>query len=204
MSRMPRTINGLDAFEVMSALQKHCRRGEEWDALHCLAELVHTSKSFHTMACNRLEVIAHEDIGLAAPQVVMFVAHCVDHSKRCYAEGSGGKPRQGWRLSLANAVLALCRAPKSGEADHAIGAVMQPAEWYGKAPQIPDCALDMHTHRGKKMGRGLSHFISEGSLRLPHPKPNDFEPVCWYEREAHANAAQQAEPQRTGENNELF
>ena len=27
---------------------------------------------------------------------------------------------------------------------------------------IPDCALDKHTARGKRMGRGAEHFFAEG------------------------------------------
>ena len=38
-------------------------------------ELMHTSKAFHSMVCNRLEVICHEDLDtLAAPHVFPFVA----------------------------------------------------------------------------------------------------------------------------------
>ena len=29
--------------------------------------------------------------------------------------------------------------------------------------EIPDYALDKHTYRGKKMGRGLDHFFAEGA-----------------------------------------
>jgi hypothetical protein len=31
------------------------------------------------------------------------------------------------------------------------------------APTIPDYALDMHTMKGKAMGRGLDHFRKEGA-----------------------------------------
>jgi hypothetical protein len=34
----------------------------------------------------------------------------------------------------------------------------------GERPHIPDVALDMHTERGRKMGRGLAHFLGEGAL----------------------------------------
>jgi hypothetical protein len=38
-------------------------------------ELMHTSKAFHSMVCNRLEVICHEDLDtLAAPHLFQFVA----------------------------------------------------------------------------------------------------------------------------------
>ena len=34
-------------------------------------------------------------------------------------------------------------------------------------PEIPDYALDMHTRRGGKMGRGINHFYEEGSKVSP-------------------------------------
>ena len=44
---------------------------------------------------------------------------------------------------------------------------------------VPDYALDKHTQRGKSMGRGLAHFIQEGSL-LVDVDP-DWEPLSnWY------------------------
>lgn len=44
---------------------------------------------------------------------------------------------------------------------------------------VPDYALDKHTQRGKSMGRGLEHFIKEGSL-LVDVDP-DWEPLsAWY------------------------
>jgi hypothetical protein len=45
------------------------------EAMEFACELLHTSKAFHTMVCNRLEVICHEDLDtLAAPHVFPFVA----------------------------------------------------------------------------------------------------------------------------------
>jgi hypothetical protein len=34
-------------------------------------------------------------------------------------------------------------------------------------PAIPDYAVDMHTQRGKHMGRGKKHFLLEGALVSP-------------------------------------
>ena len=44
------------------------------------------------------------------------------------------------------------------------------------APTIPDYALDMHTMRGKAMGRGLDHFRKEGAKLVPPPtEPDPYE-----------------------------
>ena len=56
-------------------MKKAIRRGMEREAMQFAVELMHTSKAFHSMVCNRLEVICHEDLGtIAAPWVVPFVA----------------------------------------------------------------------------------------------------------------------------------
>ena len=50
----------------------------------------------------------------------------------------------------------------------------------GFAPEIPDYARDMHTMKGKAMGRGLDHFRSEGAKLIPPPTGDDE-----YEAEAY-------------------
>lgn len=59
---------------VVSAMQKAIRRGLVREAMEHAVELTHTSKAFHAMVCNRLEVICHENLDtIAAPWVVPFV-----------------------------------------------------------------------------------------------------------------------------------
>ena len=41
------------------------------------------------------------------------------------------------------------------------------------APEIPDYALDMHTMKGKAMGRGLDLFRKEGAKLVPPPIGDD-------------------------------
>ena len=48
------------------------------------------------------------------------------------------------------------------------------------APEIPGYALDMHTMKGKAMGRDLKHFRSEGAKLVPPPTADDP-----YENEAY-------------------
>ena len=63
---IPRTVHNMGAMECLSAIQKCVRRRMEREAMEFACELGHTSKAFVTMVCNRLELISHEDIGLAA------------------------------------------------------------------------------------------------------------------------------------------
>ena len=43
----------------------------------------------------------------------------------------------------------------------------------GKVPEVPDFALDQHMVQGKRMGRGLDHFRSEGAKLIPPPTEAD-------------------------------
>ncbi|SCB55924.1 hypothetical protein GA0061098_10614 [Bradyrhizobium shewense] len=52
--------------------------------------LPHTSEAFHSMACNRLGVICHEDLDtIAAPHVVPFVATALAQSRKRYSKSIG-------------------------------------------------------------------------------------------------------------------
>ena len=175
---IPRTINNMAVFEVMSALQKHIRRGEEREAMHCACEMGHSSKAFHTILCNRLEIIAHEDIGLANPQAVIFTAIAVEQAKRMYDEKKAGK----WRMMLGNAIRMLCRSDKSREGDHFQAAIGLRALLEGIAPELPDYAFDMHTTKGKKKGRGVDYFRTESTKLVPEPEKDEYEDeayVAW-------------------------
>ncbi|MFE0774888.1 hypothetical protein [Streptomyces sp. NPDC058861] len=39
-----------------------------------------------------------------------------------------------------------------------------------RGPVIPDYALDIHTRAGREMGRGMAHFLDEGTV-VAHPYP---------------------------------
>jgi len=89
-SNDPRTKNGLPAMATVSAMQKAIRRGMEQQAMEFAVELMHTSKAFHSMVCNRLEIICHEDLDtLAAPWVAPFVFTATAQSKERYARSIG-------------------------------------------------------------------------------------------------------------------
>ena len=67
-------------------------------------------------------------------------------------------------LPFIHAVLTLIRAKKSRFVD-----LSYPVYWRKHSDQsgiksIPDYALDCHTRKGKKMGRGDLHFYEEGAV----------------------------------------
>jgi replication-associated recombination protein RarA len=152
---MPQTPRGYDLFELLSALQKDVRRGKECQAVFWAVEL--ESFSQETL-WNRLSVIASEDIGIAdplAPLVIDVLEKEYNDAKR--------RGNDSHRLFLVNAVLFLARSPKSRIVDDLLITVYGDIKFRDKRLEIPDYALDMHTLRGAKNGRGIKDFLEEGS-----------------------------------------
>jgi hypothetical protein len=133
--------------------------------MEMFCELAHTSKSYFTMACNRLEIISHEDVG--DPQVIMFSAISIEQAKRHYAPDKPGR----WRMMVGNAIRQMCRTTKSREGDHFNLAIGVPNLSKQKIPVIPDYAYDKHTLKGRKMGRGMQHFREEATKLVNGSQP---------------------------------
>ncbi len=156
----------------VSAMQKAIRRGMEREAMEFACELLHTSKAFHSMVCNRLEVICHEDLDTsAAPHVFPFVAASLAASRERYAKSIGEA-----RLMIGNVIRMMCRSPKSRAGCHFAAAIGLRSLLEDHAPTIPDWANDQHTLVGKKLGPGLDHFRNEGARLVPPPtEPDPYE-----------------------------
>ena len=167
---IPATIHNMPAMTCVSAMQKAIRRGLERDAMEVAVELMHTSKAYHSMVCNRLEVICHEDLDtLAAPHVVPFVATALAQSRERYTKSIGEA-----RLMVGNVIRMMCRSPKSRAGYHFSAAIGLRSMLEDFAPTIPDFALDMHSMKGNAMGRGLDHFRKEGARLMPEPTEPDL------------------------------
>jgi replication-associated recombination protein RarA len=154
---MPQTKRGYDIYELLSALQKDIRRGNEYEAMFWAAEL----ESFNAKTLwNRLRVIASEDIGVAnaiAPLIIDILEKEYDDATR--------RGNISARLFPTHAVLFLARSPKSRTVDDLLNVVYGEIQHEDKKLPIPDYALDMHTLRGKEKGRGLDYFFNE-SVKL--------------------------------------
>jgi hypothetical protein len=111
----------------VSAMRKAIGR----EAMEFAVELLHTSKAFHSMVCNRLEVICDEDLDtLAAPHVFPFVAAALAASR----EVLGAEVPCGLSLRCGH------RGLRSLLEDY--------------APTIPTGPTISTTIAGKKLGRG--------------------------------------------------
>jgi len=156
---MFKTDRGYDCFELLSALQKDIRRGKEYQALFWAAELESLDDERGiTMLWHRLNVIASEDIGPANPVMPVIIETLERKYYDARERGDGA-----YRLFLSNAILILCRSKKSRVTDDLLNVVYGEIQHENKMLDIPDYALDMHTLRGKKMGRGYDHFYTEGN-----------------------------------------
>lgn len=166
---IPDTNSGLNTMTCVSAMQKAIRRGMEKEAMEFAVELMHTSKAFHSMVCNRLEVICYEDIDtIAAPHVSPFVARIARSVTRALHEVDRWSPADGGQCDPHDA-----RAPKSRAGCHVAAAIGLRSLLEDFAPTIPDWAHDQHTLTGRKLGRGLDYFRREGAKPVPPPIGDD-------------------------------
>jgi replication-associated recombination protein RarA len=159
MKSAPTTKGGHDMFESLSALQKCIRRGQEEQALYWASELDISGYSKHLW--NRLRIIASEDVGLAMPGAASIV--------RALYENWQDAPDN--KLWVVHATLMLVRAPKSRIVDHAC------CIFYNEGRptfDMPDFALDKHTHRGRKMGRGIDNFFDVGGVLANETLPDPY------------------------------
>ena len=151
----PQTLRGYYLDEVISAVQKEIRRGNEYQAVYWALEL----ESFNNKALwNRLKIIATEDIGLANPTFPLLIFVLEKNYFDTYKKKSNAS-----KLFLIQAVLLLSRSPKNRIVDDLFAIIDSNIKDYDKKIEIPDYALDKHTFRGKKMGRGIKHFLEEGA-----------------------------------------
>lgn len=155
-----RTKNGLEADLVISAMQKCIRRGEEEIALRMAYELYMTSTFHEEKMWNRLLVIPVEDVGFGDPAAPALVKTMFDlHNEFPY--GDGDRP-----IFFMHAIRYLCRCKKERSTDHIKNIIMKEFD-KGYVPEIPDYAVDMHTIKGRAMGRDVFYFLDEASKVSP-------------------------------------
>jgi replication-associated recombination protein RarA len=152
------TAHGFAADELVSTLQKSIRRGLLENALTVAYELYCSSPELEEYLWRRLEVIAVEDVGFGridAPAIVDALSRMRERVPR---------PRGDRFLFAAHAVRLLATSVKDRTSDELANWAALSVESGERLPEVPDVALDMHTRRGRELGRGLEHFLREGAL----------------------------------------
>ena len=155
-----KTKHGLDADLVISALQKCIRRADADKAMRMAYELYITSTFHEEKMWNRLLVISVEDIGFGNPYAPVFVKTMNDLRKE-YPYGDGDRP-----IFFLHAIRYLCMSKKERSTDHIKNIIMRESA-KGIVPEIPDFAVDMHTIKGRAMGRDVFYFLDEASKVTP-------------------------------------
>lgn len=150
------TRNGIQGDLVISALQKSIRRGLTEEAVTFAYEMYITSPQFEEKLWRRLQAISVEDVGfgdLSAPVLI----NSLNQMRQNFPYTDGDRP-----IFFVHAIRYLATAKKDRTSDNLKNIIKTEFE-YGRQPEIPDFALDMHTEKGRSMGRDFKHFLAEGS-----------------------------------------
>lgn len=139
-------IGGYEFDEVASSFQKSLRRGLEYDAAFW-AFILHES-GYYRYVWKRLAVVAAEDIGNGTPEASQLVHALQQNYQACITSVNRGKNDS--LVFIYQAVMFLCRAKKSREADSLANLIRTRYE-QGERLEVKDFALDMHTKRGREI-----------------------------------------------------
>jgi replication-associated recombination protein RarA len=161
------TAHGFRADELISTFQKSIRRGLVENAALVAYELYVTSAELEEHLWRRLEVISVEDVGLANPQAPALI----DALYRMHARAVRGTGDR--FLFLLHGVRLLAGSTKDRSTDEMANWIMRVVESGERLPEIPDVAYDMHTKRGRELGRDIHHFLREGAIVEPEWEERD-------------------------------
>jgi replication-associated recombination protein RarA len=165
-------------------MQKAIRRGDVKLAGYFAIEL--WKSGYGAYAFNRLLTISAEDCaGIVTTEIFCLALSHDRVNKRTTKEN-----RQG-RVFLSKAVIILCEALKNRDADHLTNFVYDRKFWISdemieeyfnevrrdndkESMPIPDYALDVHTRRGKILGKTKVDFVKEEIAALVPKDPDSM------------------------------
>ena len=156
-----KTIHGLPADEVISALQKETRRGNEENAALLAFEMLSTSEALERKLWDRLCVIGVEDIGFGEVMAPALI-DALERMTHRYRYGEGDRA-----LFAIHAVRYLATRTKDRSSDEMLNWFKLAVEKENLRPEIPDYAIDVHTARGQQMGRDVMFFLKTGAKVEP-------------------------------------
>ena len=167
--------NGIPGDELVSCLQKSIRRADHETACRAAYEMYITSEQFEDKMWRRLNAISVEDIGFGNPYAPSVV-HTLDCIRKKFPYSDGDRP-----LFFVQAIRFLCAQKKERSSDCLKG-IIQNEFYYGYKLEIPDYAYDMHTGKGRAMGRDIVDFLDIRSKVTPLVE--DYDPT--YEQKLRA------------------
>lgn len=172
----PRTKFGYDLYEAISAVQKAIRRGDVKVAGYFGIDILESG--FGEFLWDRLLVTSAEDCwGILTQEIEsLYRMH-----KRSWDKGKKT------RVFVSKAIILLGLAKKSRDADHLTNFihdkkmvdsdVIELALDECRGMPIPDYALDVHTKRGKIMGRTKEMFFKSEYVFLANKEKGLFDDV---------------------------
>ena len=163
-----KTVNGLAADQVISALQKEIRRGNTENAVLLAYEMVITSPAMEDYLWQRLLVISVEDIGFGNP-IAPVIINSLYQMLQTFDRTLGER-----KLFAVHAVRYLSTSQKDRSSDEMINWVLLASERGEVRAEIPDYALDKHTAAGQALGRADRHFWEVGAQLSPELPGRDM------------------------------
>jgi replication-associated recombination protein RarA len=170
-----RTVRGYDFYECASALQKAVRRADAKVAGYFALEL--WASGYGAYVWKRLYTISAEDCyGIITKEV--------DSLYNGYTLVNKNATKEKGRIFISKAVILLCECRKSRDADHLQNLVydrndVDVTKWIDEVRQepiaIPNYTFDVHTRKGKKMGKTKEQFFKEEFNALNPREPGLFD-----------------------------
>lgn len=167
------TRNGIPGDEIISMLQKSIRRGLEHNALAAAYEMYITSPQFEDKMWRRLLSISVEDIGFGntdAPQLIWTLYNM----RKEFLYQDGDRP-----MFFVYAIRFLCRQKKERSSDNIKNMLIKDFA-HGRVAEVPDYAYDMHTVKGREMGKTEMDFLTDSSKVIPQLEGEDIKHI-WQE-----------------------
>ena len=145
--------------EVTSALIKSLRRGMEEESLFWAQEI--EESGYWKYIWKRLLIFCTEDVGMADPDAIVRINSLAQAYESIRKNQTKGVPVEGDILAMA--VLYLARAYKNREVDEFKNVIERRKEKDNWMPEIPEYALDVHTRKGRAMGKTEEDWWKEGA-----------------------------------------
>lgn len=170
--------NGDTHYDVISAFIKSVRGSDPDAALHYLARMLHAGEDPRFIA-RRLMILASEDIGLAASQVLLTAVAAAQSVQLV------GMPEA--QIILAHATLEAALAPKSNSVVAAIGAAMSDVQ-RGRVGSVPLHLRDSHYPGASQLGHGANYKYphdEESGVAGQSYLPEELADSYYYESSRH-------------------
>jgi replication-associated recombination protein RarA len=164
------TRNGISGDEIISMLQKSIRRGLEHNALCAAYEMYITSPQFEDKMWRRLLSISVEDIGFGdvhAPELI----YTLSNMRKEFLYNDGDRP-----MFFVHAIRYLCRQQKERSSDNVKNMVIKDFA-HGRTVTVPDYAYDLHTRKGREMGKTELDFLTDSSRVIPQLAGEDIKKI---------------------------